>query len=60
MKVSTTCHECNREATIEYLEEDSTLVFCPFCGEEYGDDGEVLESLSPSEWGEDQEDGFHL
>jgi len=60
MKISTTCSECNRIYHIEYDEQDGTLSFCAFCGEEYDDNGEILESLPPSEWGEDQEDGFHL
>ena len=38
MTYSATCSSCSRRISLSYDEADSTPLFCPFCGEEIGDD----------------------
>jgi len=39
MKYSRECTSCGRQIRLTFDETDATCLFCPFCGEELGDDG---------------------
>jgi hypothetical protein len=59
MQHKSICSECNRECTITYDENDGTLVFCPFCGEDgFDGEGELTYSDDTESWDEDEE--IHL
>jgi hypothetical protein len=38
MTYSATCPSCSRRIALTYDEADCTPIFCPFCGEEVGDE----------------------
>jgi hypothetical protein len=58
MQHKSICSECNRPCTIEYDENDGTLVFCPFCGEDGFDENGDLTYSDDAEWddGDDEDE----
>lgn len=56
MTFSQTCQSCNRRIALNYDEADSTPTFCPFCGEELGEDPLSDYDDAPGIRGADAED----
>jgi rRNA maturation endonuclease Nob1 len=58
MKFSVTCQSCNRRVALTYDEMDSTPAFCPFCGEEFGEDPQSSYDDAPGITGADADDAW--
>ncbi len=58
MFCSQTCTECNRRIRLEFDETDGTVIFCPFCGEELGDDPLSSYEDAPGIKGADADDAW--
>jgi hypothetical protein len=58
MNFSQDCLSCNRRVSLKYDELDGTPLFCPFCGEELGDDNHSTYEDMPGISGADDEDNW--
>lgn len=58
MNFSQDCPSCNRRVSLKYDESDGTPLFCPFCGEELGDDPLSTYEDQPGITGSDAEDNW--
>lgn len=57
MQHKSICSECNRECVITYDEDEGTLVFCPFCGEDALDEnGDVTYNDNNDHWDDEDEE----
>lgn len=58
MTYAATCPSCSRRIALSYDEADATPLYCPFCGEEIGDDTISDYDDAPGIKGADGEDNW--